>query len=142
MDLYDLENYFATYVPTTSLQSPLLLCAAAAIAAKQLGRVKGVKAIPGGVCNKQAATETYPNSDQTDWFYVAVKYYDKAIEFLRAELAAIESHGARHASLLTSGESIHRVERARTSQADNLLVATSILSVYEFMDDSGIDWSR
>ena len=83
MDLYDLGNTFSSYVPVKALKSPLLRYSAVAIAAKQLGRVKGVKAIMGGVCKKQAFTEVYPNCERTNWFYIATKYYDKAITYLR-----------------------------------------------------------
>ena len=83
MDLYDLGYYFASYVPIRALNNPLLRYSAVAIAAKQLGRVRGVKAIIGADCQKQASTEIYPNCEGTNWFYIAAKHYDKAIVYLR-----------------------------------------------------------
>jgi hypothetical protein len=145
MDLYDLGNYFASYVPIKALKSPLLLYSAAAIAAKQLGRVKGNKAIVGGPCTRPAFTEVYPNCDQTNWFYIAAKYYEKAIAFLRDELANLRSPSSNRSSLVDPCESTSKQlaqEQSHTAQADDLLAATSILSVYEFMDDSNIEWSR
>ena len=120
MDLYDLGNYFASYIPTISHKSPLTRYSACAIAAKQLGRVKGQKAIMGGVCSQQASTETIKDCEKMNWFYIAAKYYDRAIGCLREAL----------------------VEEPSQRSADKLLAATSILSVYEFMDDSNVEWSR
>jgi hypothetical protein len=40
----------------------------------------------GGLCKKQADTEVYSNCEQADWLYIAAKYYDKAISFLREGL--------------------------------------------------------
>jgi len=120
MDLYDLGNYFASYIPIIAHNSPLTRYSACAIAAKQLGRVKGQKAIMGGVCSQQASTETIQDCEKMNWFYIAAKYYDRAIGCLREAL----------------------VKDPSQRSADELLAATSILSVYEFMDDSNIEWSR
>jgi hypothetical protein len=120
MDLYDLGNYFASYIPIIAHKSPLTRHSACAIAAKQLGRVKGQKAIMGGVCSQQASTEIIQDCGKMNWFYIAAKYYDRAIGCLREAL----------------------VEEPSQRSADELLAATSILSVYEFMDDSNVEWSR
>jgi hypothetical protein len=120
MDLYDLGNYFASYIPIIAHNSPLTRYSACAIAAKQLGRVKGQKAIMGGVCSQQASTEILQDCEKMNWFYIAAKYYDRAIGCLREAL----------------------VKDPSQRSADELLAATSILSVYEFMDDSNTEWSR
>jgi hypothetical protein len=147
MDLYDFGNTFSSYVPVKALKSPLLRYSAIAIAAKQLGRVKGVKAIMGGVCRKQASTELYPNCEQTNWFYIAAKYYDRAITYLREGLVSAGSSHINRSSLESPSES--EINRRRLIECtmqpadeDDLLAATSILSVYEFMDDSSTEWSR
>jgi len=146
MDLYDLGNYFASYIPVKALQSPLLRYSACAIAAKQLGRVKGLKSIMGGICSKQASSETYSNIEQAHWFYIAAGYYDKAITQLRAALSQINTQDSCDMSQTEFSErsvdDIQVSENRRRGQADDLLAATSILSVYEFMDDSNAEWSR
>lgn len=147
MDLYDLGKYFAAQVPVRALKSPLLRYSAAAIAAKQLGRVKGNKPIFGGICKRQASTETYPNCDRTNWFYIATKYYNKAIKFLREGLVDVSSQNYSHSLLLNTDENASQQvrlmqEQRHSAQADDLLASTSILSVYEFMDDSSVEWSR
>ena len=128
-------------------QSPLLRYSAAAIAAKQLGRVNGNKAVI-GLCVRQASTEIYPAIERTNWSYIAAKYYDKALSFLREALADIGSTNDDLSLSMTVNESSSQIDRLmiqeqrHSAQADDLLASTSILSVYEFMDASSIDWSR
>lgn len=145
--MYDLGKYFTSDVPIRAFNSPLLRYSAAAIAAKQLGRVNGNKAILGS-CKRQASTEIYPNCQRTNWFYIAAKYYDKAITFLREALVDVgrpNSRDSPSAMLNPSPSQRDRLimqEQRHSAQADDLLASTSILSFYEFMDASSIDWSR
>jgi hypothetical protein len=147
MDLFDLGNYFAFHVPLRARRSPLLRYSAAAIAAKQLGRVNGKKAAI-GLCKWQASTEMYPNCDRTSWFYIAAKYYDKAISFLREALVDIGTKNGNISPSMGPNESSSQMDRLmiqeqrHSEQADDLLAATSILSVYEFMEASSVEWSR
>lgn len=57
MDLFDLGCYFGHLVPVQALTNPLLKYSACAYAAKQLGRVRGRKAIIGGLVCQQAEME-------------------------------------------------------------------------------------
>ena len=144
MDLYDLGHYFTSYVPIEALKSPLLRYSAVAIAAKQLGRVRGVKATIGAHCQKQASTEVYPNCEGVNWFYIAAKYYDKAIAYLRKGLVKAGCPGVSPPSPTDAVSKRARADdcQSQSTQTDDLLAATSILSVYEFMSDSNIEWSR
>ena len=148
MDLYDLSNYFATMVPVEASHCPLLKHAACAIAAKQLGLVKGRKATIGGVCSIPATTALFSDSENTDWSYVAAKYYDKAITCLQK---ALVKNISRHCLYTSSCGSDDREEQKRrrlgmnidcSPAVDGLLAGTTILSVYEFMDGSNLEWSR
>jgi len=85
MDLFDLGCYFAHQVPVLALSNPLLRYSACAYAAKQLGRVRGRKAIIGGTVNVQAQMELYPNPESVDWEWIGAKYYDRAISLLMEE---------------------------------------------------------
>lgn len=76
-----MDNYFASVVPVEASHCPLLKYAACAIAAKHLGRVRGRKRV-----KSRAATESFPDSEATDWPYKAAKYYDKAIISLQKAL--------------------------------------------------------
>ena len=158
MDLFDDGCYFAHFVPVKALTSPFLKYAAIAYAAKQLGRVRGNKAIMGGVCSKQATLENYPHADKVDWFYMAAKYYDKAISLLMDALQA--EHSPPDYSTTVSqwqnptGTEWYGAERRKkrrvlatggqspTASSDELLAGTVILSVSEFLDASGFAWSR
>ncbi|KAK2871887.1 hypothetical protein FQN49_002724 [Arthroderma sp. PD_2] len=159
MDLFDLDQYFGSYVPVKALTNSLLKCAACAYAAKQLGRVSGVKAVVGGVCKNQARMELWPDADRVDWYYYGAKYYEKAIQLLMEELqhdgqsqplSASEAYGQWQAGEL--GDALdHTSKRRKISSAggrlsgahsDEVLAATAILSVYEFLDATGPAWDR
>jgi len=134
-------------VPVEATSCALLKYAACAIAAKQLGRVKGKKATAGGICSQPAATESLADAENVDWFYVAAEYYDKAITCLQQSLVK----NVAQQSLWTCNPDDNEGSRKRrrgnqetdsSSAADGLLACTSILSVYEFMDGSNLEWSR
>lgn len=159
MDLFDLGTYFASYVPVRAMSNPLLKYAACAYAAKQLGRVKGAKAKMGGVCSRQAIMELWPDKD-SDFIWHGAKYYEKAIQLLMKELqpdadgpppmSTPEVFGQWQAAEL--GEDAHnpckrrrRMSNSRLSRgvhSDEVLAATAILSVYEFLDATGPAWNR
>ncbi|PGH17877.1 hypothetical protein AJ79_00776 [Helicocarpus griseus UAMH5409] len=157
MDLFDLGTYFASYVPVKALTDPLLKYAACAYAAKQLGRVKGNKAFAGGVCGRHARMEVWPDADRVDWYFYGATYYEKAIRLLMealrhdgksAPLSNLEAFGQWQAAELCddSGQrhKRRRYSNSRLSSAhsDEVLAATAILSVYEFLDATGPAWNR
>ncbi|KAJ9191188.1 transcriptional regulator family: Fungal Specific TF [Paecilomyces variotii] len=159
MDLFDLGTYFASYVPVKALTNPLLKYAACAYAAKQLGRVKGAKARSGGVCAQQASTEIWPDAANVDWYWYGAKYYEKAIRLLMKELqhdaegppplSTPEAFGQWQAAELCEDAENARKRRRRFSNSrlssahsDEVLAATAILSVYEFLDATGPAWNR
>ncbi|KAJ6130177.1 transcriptional regulator family: Fungal Specific TF [Penicillium capsulatum] len=159
MDLFDLGTYFASYVPVRAMSNPLLKYAACAYAAKQLGRVKGSKAMMGGVCSRQATMEIWPEKDN-DFIWIGAKYYEKAIQMLMKELqpdtegpppwSTPEAFGQWQASELCDSAQTPRKRRRRLSDSrltrgvhsDEVLAATAILSVYEFLDATGPAWNR
>jgi hypothetical protein len=158
MDLFDLGTYFASYIPVRARSNPLLKFAACAYSAKQLGRVKGAKAPMGGVCTQQAAMELWPTKDP-DFAWYGAKYYEKAIQLLMKELqpdegppplSTPEAFGQWQASELCGDADNPRKRRRRVSDSrlahgvhsDEVLAATAILSVYEFLDAAGPAWNR
>lgn len=159
MDLFDLGTYFASCVPVRARSNPLLKYAACAYAAKQLGRVKGVKAKMGGVCSRQAIMEVWSDQD-TDFAWLGAKYYEKAIQLLMKELqpdaeappplGPPDAFGQWQANELSDDAENPRKRRRRVSNSrlsrgvhsDEILAATAILSVYEFLDATGPAWSR
>lgn len=159
MDLFDLGTYFASYVPIRALTNSLLKYAICAYAAKHLGRVKGAKAPAGGICSKQSAMEVWPDKERVDWSWYGAKYYDKAIQLLMKELQRDEGPPPlstpeafdqwQAAELCEENENPRKRRRryldSRLSNgvhSDEVLAATAILSVYEFLDATGPAWNR
>lgn len=160
MDLFDLGTYFGSYVPVRALNNPLLKYAMCAYAAKQLGLIKGKKApAGGGPCSKQSALVAWPEKDKRDWYWCGAKYYDKAIQLLMRELqhdegppplSTPEAFGQWQASELCEDNENPRKRRRRYLDShlsngvhsDEVLAATAILSVYEFLDATGPAWNR
>jgi hypothetical protein len=161
MDLYDQGCYFANLVPVQALSNPLLRNSACAYAAKQLGRVRGRKAIHGGNVSKQAEMELFPNPQTVNWEYLGAKYYDKAIQLLMEELSnsrrqemsvtPIPEESVTPQSATQSPRSVPNApgnkrrglqRPTNTGTADETLAAVAILCVYEFLDNANTAWSR
>jgi hypothetical protein len=161
MDLFDLGSYFAHFVPVQALSNPLLRFSACAYAAKQIGRVRGRKAVVGGLVSTQAEMELYPHPETVDWAYIGAKYYDKAISLLMEELSntgkqdlpmtpmAEETFSPQQSTPSPQSASIqmkirHRISRppVHGNNADETLAAAAILCVYEFLDNANTAWAR
>lgn len=156
MDLFDLGTYFASYVPVKALGNPLLKYAAVAYAAKALGRVQGKKPIIRGNVSRQARMELYPDALSIDWYHKAAEYYDTAVSLLRQALQDDSNHTPEEPtetehtwSAIQVGDDPTIRKRRRVSRtaghkpnSDELLAATAILCVYEFLDASVPEWSR
>jgi hypothetical protein len=156
MDLFDLGAYFSSYVPVRAMKNPLLKYAAVAYAAKALGRVQGKKPTIGGNVSRKGRTELYPDSLTVDWHHKAAEYYDTAVSLLRKALQEDSEGGPidpEDAQWISGASSAARgspsTKRRRISNthinrnnSDELLAASAILSVYEFLDVSVPEWSR
>lgn len=134
MDLFDKDRHFGHLVPLKALRDALLRNTVAAVAAKQLGRVKGHKPFVGDQCQKPAAMEVFGDAIEVDWFYKAANYYDKAIASSRIYLQAISG--------CLNGDAGGAPSQQATSLAksDDLLVAVSIFSLYESLDNREMGW--
>ena len=164
MDLFDLGCYFAHHVPVQAITNPLVRHSACAYAAKQLGRVRGRKAVVGGIISRQSDMEQlYPNPESVDWEYIGAKYYDRAISLLMEELlnsgsqetllspmsniqetfSPQASASSPHSGPRTPGNKRRRLSRAiSATNADETLGAAAILCVYEFLDNANTAWAR
>ncbi|KAF2099955.1 hypothetical protein NA57DRAFT_75456 [Rhizodiscina lignyota] len=147
VDLFSPGTLFGSCVLTASCNHAAIKYAAIAVAAKQLGLVGGIRAISGGgLCRVPASSEIYPNSVDVNWSYKAANYYHQALENLK-ELLPLYEVFQPHADHRTLG----RDERSRLDQAvrsgqlfsgsasevsDYVLIATSILHIYESLDSS------
>jgi hypothetical protein len=151
MDLFDLESFFAVDVPLKAAYSPLLLYASIALSAKALGRIRITAQHPKGSGAKRTPS---------DWSHKARFYYDQAITLLRQALENETRHvslGRRSPqSLATSSDLVEGLEAdrqlafptsgtrrgVRSADSDELIATTAILCVFEFLDASGMEWSR
>lgn len=140
MDLFDLGTYFASYVPVKARENPLLKFAAVACAAKALARVQGRKPVMG-----------------VDWKHKAAVFYDTAVSLLLQALKAdaISTPDDSDCELRqlngdrSYGHDGPSPKRRRTSSnasfvssTDELLAASAILCVYEFLDTSVSEWAN
>jgi hypothetical protein len=148
MDLFDLGTYFASYIPVQALENPLLKYAAVACAAKALARVQARKPL------RQAWLDQYPDAQSVDWQHKAAVYYDNAVSLLLQALKTdpmmtpddSECEFQQHSAM---GFVERATKRRRTSSnastissTDELLAASAILCVYEFLDTSIPEWSK
>ncbi|KAF2270802.1 hypothetical protein CC78DRAFT_610863 [Lojkania enalia] len=154
MDLFDLGTYFSSYVPVKARENALLKYAAVAYSAKSLARVQGRKPIVGGNVTHQARMELYPETQSVDWYHKAAQYYDTAVSLLLQALkndAVItpeesESEGRQQSYSMVDGRG-HKRRRVSSnstfkSNADEILAASAILCVYEFLDASVPEWAK
>lgn len=133
MDLFDRDKHFGNLVPLKALRDALLRNAIAAVAAKQLARVKGSKPFMGNQFQKPATMEVFEDNVDADWFYKAANYYDKAIAFSRVYLQAMSGIAGTPGTPGTQAV-------AAMANSDDLLVAVSIFSLYESLDNLEIGW--
>lgn len=115
MDLYHSRAFYEHTAPYKALHNTLIRDAIAAVAAKQLSRL-----------NSQASSRR-PEMDRT-WRYKAAEYYDKAIVCSRI-----------HVEALSGTSTAMQSERLLP---DELTLAVSILSVYEYLDNAASGWER
>jgi hypothetical protein len=157
MDLFDLGTYFASYVPVKAGENLLLKYAAVACAAKALARVQGRKPVMGGSVTRQARMEQYPDAPLVDWKHKAAVYYDTAVSLLlhalKMDVASSpdesECQFGQYNGDLAPGYDGSSLKRRRTSSntsslssTDEILAASAILCVYEFLDTSVSEWAK
>ena len=148
MDLFDLKLFFASTVPVLAVQCPLLLYSCVALSAKSLARVGGRKPVMGGQVTeaRRSKMETWPGTLMTgeDWYHKAREYYDLAVSLLRQALAGASRPPSSSLPQHASPKTIFAAQGypLPTTNSDELVAATAILCVYEFLDASGPEWSR
>lgn len=135
MDLFDCEKHFAQLVPLKALRDALLKNSIAAVAAKQLGRVRGSKPFLGRQSQRPATMEVIQDEAAVDWFYKAANYYDKAIMYSRLYLQALTGSLSNPPSPATSAT-------LTSANSDDLLLAVSIFSLYESLDNAETGWTQ
>lgn len=148
MDIFDLNLFFAATVPALAVRCPLLLYSCAALSSKSLARVEGRKPIMGGQISptRQSTIEVWPGPplDAEGWMRRGREYYDLAVSLLRQTLAGASRPLTSSLPEDSTPETISLAQGAPlpSMDSDELLAATAILCVYEFLDGSGSEWSQ
>ncbi|KAJ5769620.1 hypothetical protein N7520_004179 [Penicillium odoratum] len=157
LDLSDSGKFFSVYVPIRSINSPSLKYAIAALAAKQLGRVKGAKSSAGnGMFTSPATTELYPNTAHVDWFLKAANYYYMTASALNNNCSGgymavstsavlespIETVGRWLNSRLTKERAQTRSDGSLLRMAEEMLATVTILTLYRLLDSNGEEWHK
>ncbi|KAI5370410.1 Putative zn(2)-C6 fungal-type DNA-binding domain, fungal transcription factor [Septoria linicola] len=148
MDLFDLDLFFAAKVPVLAVSCPLLLYSCASLSAKSLARVDGRRHIMGGATSQQSKMELWPGQpmDAEQWMRKGRECYDIAVSLLRQSLAGASGTRPGTSSLPDDATpatlSTIQGMPLPTTDSDELVAATAILCVYEFIDASGPEWSR
>ncbi|KAH3512996.1 hypothetical protein KXW24_007753 [Aspergillus fumigatus] len=159
LDISDSGKFFSAYVPVRAIDDPCLKYAIAALAAKHLGRVKGViSPAGGGLFTSPPTMEVYPNSAQVDWFLKAANYYYLAISHINASVSDAYSAVSSTAVLESPVEIISRWLNLQVQQTghgppteqpvigtfwrkvEDLLAAAVILTTYKLLDEAGEMW--
>lgn len=137
MDLFDSDKHFGHLVPLKALRDAMLRNAIAAVAAKQLARVGGSTPFKGLQSQSPARMEVFDDVPVTavDWFYKAANYYDKAIACSRMYIQALSG-------TLSNPPTPSMAGSLSMANTDDLLVAVSIFSMYEYLDNLETGWMR
>jgi hypothetical protein len=158
LDLFDSGKYFTVYIPPKASRTPFIRYAAAAVAAKQLARLKGVKPLINPMFTNPATTEVYPNISRVDWLFKASNYYHQTLSLLRQTVAR-NLDGAHSMDIAGSpiqimcqdlGLDTGSLDDARSpgvtpaasvsGSIDDILAASVILTVYDLLDTPGPEW--
>ncbi|KAK5126697.1 hypothetical protein LTR85_009631 [Meristemomyces frigidus] len=148
MDLFDLDRFFSQKVPVLAIRCPLLLYSCVALSAKSLARVEGRKSVIGGQItpSRQSKMELWPDLslDVEGWVRKAREYYDLAVSLLRQALAGASRPPTSSLPEDASPETVAAAQGVPlpNTDSDELVAATAILCIYEFLDASGPEWSR
>ncbi|GFF55529.1 hypothetical protein CNMCM6936_005643 [Aspergillus lentulus] len=159
LDISDSGKFFSAYVPVRAIDDPCLKYAIAALAAKHLGRVKGViSPASGGLFTSPPTMEVYPNSAQVDWFLKAANYYYLAASHINTSVSDAYSAVSSTAVLESPVEKISRWLNLQVQQTghgppteqpvigtfwrkvEDLLAAAVILTTYKLLDEAAEMW--
>ncbi|KAK2783108.1 hypothetical protein FQN52_000449 [Onygenales sp. PD_12] len=157
LDLFDKDRFYTVYVPVQALECLLLKYSIAAVAAKHLGRLQGLRNSKPHWRSRPSIMEAYPDSHRVDWLYKAANYYYRTLSYLRHEMpqgwpgsALVDCELSRHGysanglplnTMETDLEhELSLISRRMKICRDEVIAATSILALYESIDASNDEW--
>ncbi|RAH86981.1 hypothetical protein BO86DRAFT_75298 [Aspergillus japonicus CBS 114.51] len=155
LDLSDPRKFFATHVPLRAKDDVALQYSITALAAKHLGRMKGVKITENtGLFTTPAILETYPDVSDSEWLHKATMYGYLAGQRLNTALS--ESYTAVSSSVVLKSpfETINdwlrnqsknapfdpQTQSALGKKLENSLAVSTILNLYKSMDEPAEKW--
>ncbi|KAL4972375.1 hypothetical protein BDW66DRAFT_154790 [Aspergillus desertorum] len=153
-DVSDSGKFFGGCVPIRAIDEQLLRCAIAAISAKHLARMKGVKSTAGGgLFTSPATMESYPNPHQVDWSLKAANYYYLAVSHMSnsmSDYATVSTSDVLEPPISVVNRWLN-LQLKRSEQTlctsdgawkttENLLAASTILTLYKTFDEPGENW--
>jgi hypothetical protein len=145
LDLFDERKFFQTCVSAIVATNRVLKYATAAVAAKHLSRIGGVRPKETRGERTFAMTESYPDSSSTDWSYKAANYYYQAI----GNLQQATPHGSKSTTPKSANElSMSAHERTLLKRQclcckeDGLITFSTLLTVYDMLDSQGSEWTQ
>lgn len=155
MDIFDTGAYFAAYVPVQARQSALLEHAAIACAARAFGRIKSHKSVREGDAPLYNGTKIHHSTRSVNWQRTAAENYGAAISLILGFLEenAIDTLKDPDCVFQDDGSDVDKVsndpasrgecdtaERSSRVRSKDVLAALAILSMYEFLDGSTLEW--
>ena len=150
-------------MPVKALESPLIRYSALAVAAKHLAKTfhEGQASLEN---DRVASTEIFPGFTAIDWHCQAVWYSEKAISYLQLYIRQAVPCEDRELRFIAIGDNRHEgsslefesdvdrlsrgLDKSKTPPRvrfcepllDELLAATSILSLFDSRDPSCVEW--
>jgi hypothetical protein len=124
MDFFDSNAYFSVKAPVMAAIRPMLTAAVCSLAAKHLCRMSRVTR-PGFEPPQVKNSYLRWSSEEIDWEYQSVKFYDDAITHLKKAIASQDV-----------GVSV----TSSASHLEDILAVIAILCVYELTDAPSTKW--
>ncbi|PYH46974.1 Zn(II)2Cys6 transcription factor domain-containing protein [Aspergillus saccharolyticus JOP 1030-1] len=155
LDLSDPRKFFATHVPLRAKDDVALRYSITALAAKHLGRMKGVKITENtGLFTTPAMMETYSDVSDAEWLHKATTYCYLAGQRLNTALSesytAVSSSAVLKSPFETINDWLRRQYKKAPSDSEtqtvlgkrleNSLAVSTILNLYKSMDEPAENW--
>ncbi|KAF4958150.1 hypothetical protein FGADI_2617 [Fusarium gaditjirri] len=132
MDLFDMDRHYHRVIPMLAWGSPLLLYSACAVAAKQLTLVEPSTQKP------RFHVQSWQTNPHKSFAWYSTKYYDHAISLLLRYVSDLSSGDSKEGSTEQQSEHHHNLKPC----GNEIIIAATILSVYEFLTASDQTWSE
>ncbi|KAI9368128.1 hypothetical protein BJX61DRAFT_240519 [Aspergillus egyptiacus] len=156
LDVSDTGRFFEAYVPVRAIDEQSLKYAIAALAAKHLARMKGVKPVgTNGMFTSPTMMESYPNAQEADWSLKGANYYYLAVSHMNSvisDYACISTSEVLESPIAVvnrwlgvqlreaGGPHTYSADHGVWRTAENLLATSTILTLYKLLDEPGESW--